>query len=36
MTSNLFGLILIVVVGVYDFVNELRKYDKHPAHEEHR
>ena len=28
MTSNLFGLILIVVVGVYDFVNELRKYEQ--------
>jgi hypothetical protein len=27
MTSNLFGLILIVVVGIYDFVNELRKYE---------
>ena len=27
MSSNLFGLILIVVVGVYDFVNELRKYE---------
>ena len=28
MTSNLFGLVLIVVVGVYDFVNELRKYEQ--------
>lgn len=28
MASNLFGLILIVVVGVYDFVNELRKYEQ--------
>ena len=28
MESNLFGLILIVVVGVYDFVNELRKYEQ--------
>lgn len=28
MTSNLFGLILIVVVGIYDFVNELRKYEQ--------
>ena len=28
MVSNLFGLILIVVVGVYDFVNELRKYEQ--------
>jgi hypothetical protein len=27
MESNLFGLILIVVVGIYDFVNELRKYE---------
>lgn len=27
MTSNLFGLIFIVVVGVYDFINELRKYE---------
>ena len=27
MVSNLFGLILIVVVSVYDFVNELRKYE---------
>ena len=27
MASNLFGLILIVVVGIYDFVNELRKYE---------
>lgn len=24
---TLFGLILIVVVGIYDFVNELRKYE---------
>lgn len=28
MASNLFGLILIVVVSVYDFVNELRKYEQ--------
>lgn len=28
MVSNLFGLILIVVVGVCDFVNELRKYEQ--------
>lgn len=28
MASNLFGLILIVVVCVYDFVNELRKYEQ--------
>lgn len=28
MASNLFGLVLIVVVGVYDFVNELRKYEQ--------
>lgn len=28
MASNLFGLILIVVVGVYDFVNELRKCER--------
>ena len=28
MVSNLFGLILIVVVGVYDFLNELRKYEQ--------
>ena len=28
MTPNLFGLVLIVVVGVYDFVNELRKYEQ--------
>ena len=28
MTSNLFGLILIIVVGVYDFVNELIKYEQ--------
>ena len=27
MVSNLFGLVLIVVVSVYDFVNELRKYE---------
>ena len=28
MTSNIFGLILIVVVCVYDFVNELRKFEE--------
>jgi len=28
MVSNLFGLILIVVVGIYDFLNELRKYEQ--------
>ena len=27
MASNLFGLILIVVVGVYDFVNRLDEQD---------